>query len=192
MRGVEDPIAPENVDGYRRIRDHSSVTLAAGERAATIFGERELIERELIDVVQPDTGRAGGITQMKKIAAMAEAHHIMLAPHSGSLGPVAEYAALHVLAACPNGLILERIEDDWDGRAKTVIPHPVSRDGFIDVPDGPGLGVDIDEDFVAQWPSEMNVSVPISKDSGSYADGTFDEHVYVQTRWKRGAYFPKD
>ncbi|MBN9062753.1 MAG: isomerase [Rhizobiales bacterium 65-9] len=192
MMWVEDPIAPENVDGYRRIRDHSSVTLAAGERAATIFGERELIERELIDVVQPDTGRAGGITQMKKIAAMAEAHHIMLAPHSGSLGPVAEYAALHVLAACPNGLILERIEDDWDGRAKTVIPHPVSRDGFIDVPDGPGLGVDIDEDFVAQWPSEMNVSVPISKDSGSYADGTFDEHVYVQTRWKRGAYFPKD
>ncbi|GAU87007.1 mandelate racemase/muconate lactonizing enzyme family protein [Bosea sp. BIWAKO-01] len=189
MMWVEDPIAPDNLDGYRRIRDHSAVTLAAGERMATIFGERELIERDLIDVVQPDTGRAGGITQMKKIAAMAEAHHIMLAPHSGSLGPVAEYAALHLLASCPNGLVLERIEDDWDGRAKTVIPHPLSRDGYIDVPDRPGLGVEIDEDFVAQWPSEMNVSIPVTEGAGSYAEGTFREHVYVQTRWKRGTYF---
>jgi galactonate dehydratase len=191
MMWVEEPIAPDNLDGYARIRNHSSVTLAAGERMATIFGERELIERDLIDVVQPDTGRAGGITQMKKIAAMAEAHHIMLAPHSGSLGPVAEYAALHLLASCPNGLVLERIEDDWDGRAKTVIPHPVSRDGYIDVPDRPGLGVEIDEDFVAQWPSEMNVSIPVTEAAGSYAERSFREHVYVQTRWKRGAYFPE-
>ncbi|AMJ63559.1 mandelate racemase/muconate lactonizing enzyme family protein [Bosea sp. PAMC 26642] len=189
---VEDPIAPDNLDGYARIRNHSSVTLAAGERMATIFGERDLIERDLIDVVQPDTGRAGGITQMKKIAAMAEAHHIMLAPHSGSLGPVAEYAALHLLASCPNGLVLERIEDDWEGRAKTVIPHPVARDGYIEVPDRPGLGVEIDEDFVAQWPSEMNVSIPVTEGAGSYAEGTFREHVYVQTRWKRGAYFSEN
>ncbi len=192
MMWVEDPIAPDNLDGYRRIRDHSSVTLAAGERMATIFGERELIERELIDVIQPDTGRAGGITQMKKIAAMAEAHHIMLAPHSGSLGPVAEYAALHLLASCPNGLVLERIEDDWEGRASTVVPHPISRDGYLDVPDRPGLGVEIDEDFVARWPSEMNVSIPVTEAAGAYAEGSFREHLYVQTRWQRGRYFSKD
>ncbi len=192
MMWVEDPIAPENLDGFRRIRDASSITLAAGERQATIFGLRELIERDLVDVVQPDTGRAGGITQMKKIAAMAEAHHIMMAPHSGSLGPVAEYAALHVLAAIPNGLILERIEDDWEGRAQTVIPHPRSKNGYLDVPNAPGLGVEIDEEFVARWPSEMNVSVPVSEAAGSYAEGTFHEHVYVQTRRKRGLYFPKD
>jgi galactonate dehydratase len=150
MMWVEDPIAPDNLEGFRRIREVSGVTLAAGERQATIFGQRELIERELVDVVQPDTGRAGGITQMKKIAAMAEAHHIMVAPHSGSLGPVAEYAALHVLAAIPNGLILERIEDDWEGREKTVIPHPRSKDGHLDVPDAPGLGVEIDPDKLAR------------------------------------------
>ncbi|MBM3601000.1 MAG: mandelate racemase/muconate lactonizing enzyme family protein [Alphaproteobacteria bacterium] len=188
---VEDPIAPENVDGYRRIRDHANVALAAGERMATIFGERDLIERELVDVIQPDTGRAGGITQMKKIAAMAEAHHIMMAPHSGSLGPVAEYAALHILAAIPNGLILERIEDDWEGREKTIIPHPRQENGYLRVPDAPGLGVDIDEDFVRQWPSEMNVSIPVTEKAGSYAEGTFDEQVYVQTRFRRGVYFGK-
>ncbi len=189
---VEDPVAPENLDAFRRVRDATDAPLAAGERSVTIFGLRELIERELVDVVQPDTGRAGGITQMKKIAAMAEAHHIMLAPHSGSLGPVAEYAALHVMAACPNALILERIEDDWEGREKTVIPHPVSESGFLKVPDAPGLGVDIDEAFVAQFPSEANVSVPVSESSGAYAEGTFREHVYVQTRLKRARYFSSE
>ncbi len=103
-------------------------------------------------MIQPDTGRAGGITQMKKIAAMAEAHHIQVAPHSGSLGPVAEYAALHVLAAIPNALILERIDDDWDGRRQTIVPHPEQVDGLIAVPDAPGLGCDIDEDVRGSLP----------------------------------------
>ena len=184
---IEDPIAPDNLDGYKRIRDAAHVPLAAGERMATIFGERELIEHDLIDVIQPDTGRAGGLTQMRKIAAMAEAHHIMMAPHSGSLGPVAEYAALHLLAAIPNGLILERLDADWPGRARTVVPHPVQQDGSIAVPDAPGLGCDIDEDFVARFPSERNVAVPGS--DRSYAPGTHQEHVYVQTRLRRAPYF---
>ncbi|RWX19363.1 mandelate racemase/muconate lactonizing enzyme family protein [Rhizobium hidalgonense] len=184
---VEDPIAPENIEGYRRIRDAAYVPLAAGERSANIFGERELIEKELVDVIQPDTGRAGGITQMKKIAAMAEAHHIQMAPHSGSLGPVAEYAALHLLAAIPNGLILERLDDDWDGRRQTIVPHPQQVDGLIAVPDGPGLGCDIDEAFVARFPSSGNVSVPQA--AGAYNPGTDNEHVYVQTRVARRSYF---
>jgi galactonate dehydratase len=186
---LEDPIPPENLDGYARIRAAADIPLAAGERMATVFGLRELIERNLVDVVQPDTGRAGGITQMKKIAAMAEAHHIMMAPHSGSLGPVAEYAALHLLAAIPNALILERLEDDWPGRAQTVIPHPKAVDGFIAVPNAPGLGVEIDEDFVARHPSMGNVSVPASEESNDYLPGTFGEHVYVQTRLGRGRLF---
>jgi galactonate dehydratase len=185
---VEDPLAPENLDGYERIRQHANVPLAAGERMATIFGERELIERELVDVIQPDTGRAGGVTQMRKIAAMAEAHHIMLAPHSGSLGPVAEYAALHILAAVPNGLILERLEYDWAGRAEVIVPNPVQKDGFITVPDAPGLGCDIDEEFVAKFPSVANVGVPIDK-VGSYQPSTDGEYVYVQMRLRRGRYF---
>jgi galactonate dehydratase len=186
---MEDPVAPENLQGLQRIRDHVHVPLAAGERSATIFGERELIEKELVDVIQPDTGRAGGITQMKKIAAMAEAHHIMMAPHSGSLGPVAEYAALHVLAAIPNALILERIEDDWEGRRNVILPYPEQTGGFLKVPDAPGLGCDIDEAFVRSLPSEGNISVPVQPGAKSYAPGTYQENVYTQTRLSRGRYF---
>ncbi|KGD96994.1 MULTISPECIES: mandelate racemase/muconate lactonizing enzyme family protein [Rhizobium/Agrobacterium group] len=186
---VEDPIAPDNIEGYRRIRDAAHIPLASGERTATIFGERQLIEEELVDVIQPDTGRAGGITQMKKIAAMAEAHHIQMAPHSGSLGPVAEYAALHVLASIPNALILERIDDDWEGRQHVIVPHPVQEGGSIAVPDAPGLGCDIDEEFVARFPSEGNVSVPVQESGNSYNPGTYGERLYIQTRLSRRHYF---
>ena len=182
---MEDAVPPEHLDSYARIRDAVAIPLAAGERSANIWGLRPLIERELVDVVQPDTGRCGGITQMKKIAAMAEAHGIMLAPHSGSLGPIAEYAALHVMAAVPNALMLERVEIDWPGRNDVITPAPRQVDGFLAVPDAPGLGVDIVEAEVAKYPSQRNVGLG----KGDYAAGTAEEFVYVQTRLKRGGYF---
>src|SRR5262249_36843166 len=99
---LEDAIAPDNVDGYKRIRDQLAIPLAAGERMASIWGLRPLIEQELVDVVQPDTGRAGGIGQLRKIAAMAEAHYTSVAPPSRSPRPVAENAAADFLAAHPH------------------------------------------------------------------------------------------
>ena len=178
---MEDPVAPEQTDAYARIRDAVAIPLAAGERLATIWGLRPLIERDLVDVVQPDTGRAGGITVLKKIAAMAEAHGIMLAPHSGSLGPIAEYAALHVLAAVPNALMLERVEIDWAVRPTVITPAPVTIDGHIAVPTAPGLGVDIVESEIARYPSQRNVGLG----KGDYAPGTEGSAVYVQSRLGR-------
>jgi galactonate dehydratase len=182
---MEDAVPPEQLESHARVRNAVAVPLAAGERLATIWGLRPLIERELVDVIQPDTGRAGGITQMKKLAAMAEAHGIMLAPHSGSLGPVAEYAALHVMAAVPNALMLERVEIDWPGRTEVITPVPQQVDGHLAVPDAPGLGVDIVEEAVARYPSRMNVGMG----KGDYEPGTESEFVYVQTRLRRGRYF---
>ena len=178
---MEDPVAPEQTDAYQRIRDAVAIPLAAGERLATIWGLRPLIERELVDVVQPDTGRSGGITVLKKIAAMAEAHGIMLAPHSGSLGPIAEYAALHVLAAVPNALMLERVEIDWAGRPTVITAAPATIDGHIAVPTAPGLGVDIVESEIAKYPSSRNVGLG----KGDYAAGSEAESVYVQSRFGR-------
>ncbi|MBM3958391.1 MAG: mandelate racemase/muconate lactonizing enzyme family protein [SAR202 cluster bacterium] len=182
----EDPVAPENVEALARVQDSVDIPIAAGERLSHIWGARQLIERELVDVLQPDTGRAGGITQMKKLAALCEGHYILMAPHSGSLGPVAEFAALHVMAAIPNALILERVEDDVPIRYKVIEPVLKQEKGYLKVPDAPGLGVDINEELVKANPSKGNVSVPGDPADGAYEPGTFDEHVYFQQRYRRG------
>ena len=183
----EDPVPPDNMDALRRVQDNVDIPIAAGERHSHIWGVRPLIEDEIVDVVQPDTGRIGGISQMMKIAAMAEAHYISVAPHSGSLGPIAEYAAIHIMAAIPNALILERVHDDVPVRYDLTMPHIPTVDGYIEVPDRPGLGVDIDEDVVAANPSHGNTTTSGEEGDGHYEPGTWDEHVYVQTRFSRQA-----
>tara|TARA_B100000029_G_scaffold437665_1_gene452999 strand:- start:328 stop:1524 length:1197 start_codon:yes stop_codon:yes gene_type:complete len=183
----EDPVPPDNVDALRRVQDNVDIPIAAGERHSHIWGVRRLIEEEIVDVVQPDTGRIGGISQMMKIAAMAEAHYISVAPHSGSLGPIAEYAAIHVLAAIPNALILERVHDDVPVRYDVTLPHIDTVNGHIEVPDKPGLGVDIDEDVALAHPSKGNTTTPGKEGDGNYEPGTYDEHLYVQTRYRRQA-----
>jgi galactonate dehydratase len=181
----EDPVAPEDLNALARVRDAVNVPLAAGERVSTIWGIQPYIERGLVDVIQPDTGRAGGITQMRKMATMAEGHYITLAPHSGSLGPVAEFAALHVMATIPNALMLERLEFDWEGRDTVITPTPKVVDGHMKVPDAPGLGVDIVVEEILKYPSRRNVR-EIGLDNGTaYALGTASEVPYFQTRFER-------
>lgn len=185
----EDPVAPENLDAFQRVRDGTSVPLAAGERVSTIWGMLPYIERDLVDVIQPDTGRFGGITQMRKIAAIAEPHFISIAPHSGSLGPVAEFAAIHLMATIPNALMLERVETDWEGRGRVIDASPSLSDGQLLVPDAPGLGVDIVEDEIAKHPSMLNVVIRPTE--GNYESGTAHEAPFFQPRrgrnrmWRR-------
>jgi galactonate dehydratase len=181
----EDPVAPEDLDALARVRDAINVPLAAGERVSTIWGIQPYIERGLVDVIQPDTGRAGGITQMRKMAAMAEGHYITLAPHSGSLGPVAEFAALHVMATIPNALMLERLEFDWEGRDDVITPALKVVDGHMKVPDAPGLGVDIVIEEILKYPSRRNVRAISPDDGTAYALGTAHEVPYFQTRFER-------
>ena len=183
----EDPAAPENLDALERIRDAVDIPLAAGERVSNLWAMRPYVERELVDIIQPDTGRAGGITQMRKMAAMAEAHYMMVPPHSGSLGPIAEFAALHVMATIPNALMLERVEFDWFGRYDVVSPVLKVEDGHLPVPEAPGLGVEIIEDEIAKYPSEVNVSAHPEDDGESCVLGTAAESVYFQTRHGRRA-----
>ncbi len=171
----EDPVAPEDIESIAKVAAAVNLPIAAGERHATIWGTRELIEREIVDVIQPDTGRAGGLLQMKKMAAMAEAHYITFAPHDGSLGPVAEMAAVHLCATLPNFLILEHLEDDVPQRYEVMQPQPTIVNGFMLVPDAPGLGIDIVEEAIAHYPSEGNVSVPSAA----------DDYLYVKARTQR-------
>jgi galactonate dehydratase len=177
----EDPVPPENVDAIAKLAAKISVPLACGERSATIYGFRELIEREIPDVIQPDMGRAGGFSQMKKIAAMAEAHHIMVAPHDGSNGPIAEAAAVHLLAAIPNCLILEHLADDVPWRYQVATELPVVN-GHIEVPTRPGLGIELDEEACLAHPGQGNSASP---------SATTLDAMYVQSRSRRRRLFQK-
>ena len=183
---LEEPVAPDDLTGWKRVRDKLDLPLAGGERLATLAEMRPFIEQGLLDVVQPDTGRFGGLTQMKKLAAMAEAASVMLAPHSGSLGPVAEFAVVHLLGAIPNGLILERLQPEWSGRAETIQTALKVEAGQVEVPQGAGLGVTINAAFVADHPSERNVAIA----SGGWNDGTEDEFTLTQARRPRARLFP--
>lgn len=174
----EDPVAPEDIESIARVADAVDLPIAAGERHSHLHGARQLIEREIVDVIQPDTGRAGGLLQMKKIAAMAEAHYITMAPHSGSLGPVAEFACLHLLASIPNYLIMEHLEDDVPQRYEVIDTQPEIVGGHILVPDKPGLGVDIVEDAIAHYPSQGNISPP----------NPAEEMVYFRARRNRASW----
>jgi galactonate dehydratase len=179
----EDPVPPENVDALARVSEAINVPLAAGERYTSLWGFREIIEREIVDVVQPDMGRAGGFLQMKKIAAMAEAHHIAVAPHDGSLGPVAEAAAVHLLASIPNCLILEHLEDDVPWRYEMATPLKVTN-SQIEIPTRPGLGIEFNPEVALAHPAERNLAPP---------SDALVERTYVQPRPRRSRlYRPRD
>ncbi len=126
-------------------------------------------------------GRAGGVLQMKKIAAMAEAHHIQMAPHDGSNGPVCEAAAVQLLATIPNCLILEHRADDVPWRSEICTPlEPV--DSHIAVPTVPGLGIEFHEEVALAHPGGANVGRP----SEAMVDA-----MYVQPRPRRRRLFER-
>ena len=165
---IEDPVPPENLEGLVKVKSGLKTSIAAGERWATIYGFRDLIEREAVDIIQPDMGRVGGITQLKKVCGMAEAHFISVAPHDGSNGPVAEAAALHVCTSIPNFLILEHLADDLPLRQEVATPIEVE-DGYMEAPSKPGLGVELDEEVaVKNKPEKPNISVPPHKAEKPY------------------------
>ena len=93
---------------------------------------------------------------MKKLAAIAEAHQVMVAPHQGSLGPVAEMAAIHLLSTLPNYLIHEYRRLDVPQPYEVMLGQPVIEDGHLLVPDRPGLGVDLDEEVIERYPAHGN------------------------------------
>lgn len=160
LKFIEEPVAPEDEESMKYIRDNLDVPIAAGERLADLSQFASLISGKYIDVVQPDTGRAGGLLNMKKIAAIAESHFVNVAPHSGSLGPVAEVAAVHLLASIPNCMYLERFADDWAQR-NTILDSPlVFEQGFFWVPDKPGLGIELLDEEIVKYPSGSNVRTP--------------------------------
>ena len=127
-----------------RVRSHTSIPIAAGERLTNKVEFAQLIAASAVDILQPDLGRCGGLLEGKKIAAISEAHGLQIAPHCYS-GPIVAAANLQLAACTPNFLILEAIKD-WGGFHAELLKTPLRfEDGHTIVPPGPGLGVGLDE-----------------------------------------------
>ena len=147
----EKPTQPDDIESLARVRAANLTTdLATGERLYSKWDYLPLLERRLVDVIQPDLCHAGGITECKKIAALAEAYYVQVAPHNPQ-GPLSTAAAAHLAMAIPNFLILEYVRQE-PYRDQLLREAWAVKDGHLHVPDRPGLGVELDEAVVAANP----------------------------------------
>ena len=146
----EEPVPPQNLEALKKVSDHVNIPIATGERLLTKFDFAELLPLHAVDLIQPDIMYAGGILEVKKIAAMAEAYYVGIQPHN-CYGPFATIAALHLDTCTPNFLIQEGGIREWLQDA-TIGDFPVQTKGYFGVPPGPGLGVAMNEDWLAANP----------------------------------------
>lgn len=141
---IEEPVFPDDIDGYELIRRSQPIPLAGGESEFGIFGFRELLSRRALDIVQPDVARIGGYTAAKRLGALVHAHNVKYAPHTGFSCGLAQVASMHLAASVPN---LWRIEWMWIGNPLSEVfeqPLPQPKDGVLTLPAGPGLGLEPD------------------------------------------------
>ncbi|HBH54566.1 MAG TPA: hypothetical protein DDY91_22005 [Planctomycetaceae bacterium] len=143
---IEEPGVPGNIEIFKRLKEKIDIPLATGERDRTIYEMIPYLHERCIDILQPDCCHTGGISQMKKIATLAEAYYVPLAPHCTAtfLGIA---ASLHVVSAIPLFLIHEFYPENagFNLPGVTRMPYELDAEGYIGLPPGPGLGVEVDE-----------------------------------------------
>jgi galactonate dehydratase len=149
----EEPVPPENLDALAEVKSRIRIPVAAGERVFSRWDYQRFFRLNCADFVQPDLSHVGGIGEVKKIAAQAEANHIAICPHNPS-GPVANAATLQIAASTPNFHLLETMAVDIPWR-KDICNEKVSFiDGQMTIPALPGLGIDLNEEAIAEHPYE--------------------------------------
>lgn len=134
LKWIEEPLLPDDIDGLLRIREQVDIMITGGEHEYTRWGFRELIERRAVDVVQPDIYRAGGLSELRKIAAMAAAHGLPVIPH-GVGAPT-----YHFIMATPNAPVAEFVDIFAQGGELMLEGEPVPACGYVDLTDEPGFG----------------------------------------------------
>jgi L-alanine-DL-glutamate epimerase-like enolase superfamily enzyme len=142
---LEEPVPAENMDALAQVRAATSTVICTGENQYTRFEFLSLLQRQATDVIMPDLAKAGGIMESKRIADLADAFYVPVAPHNVS-SPLGMMAACHVMSAIPNFLVLEYHARDvpwWEDLCTGV--KPFVSDGWMTVPDRPGIGVELDD-----------------------------------------------
>jgi L-alanine-DL-glutamate epimerase-like enolase superfamily enzyme len=151
---IEEPVATDDIDGSARVADALATPIAGYETEIGLYGFRELITRRAVDIVQPDIAWAGGFSECRRIAALAQAHHLMVAPHAFA-SAVTLAASLHFIASIPNGLVLE-FDQNPNGLRDELLKEPIhiEPDGMIRLPERPGLGIELDRGAVERYRAE--------------------------------------
>ena len=154
----EEPISPENVEGYAALANALDIRIAAGEADFMHYGAVEFLRRRAIDIIQPNLSRVGGVTEGRRIAALASAFHIPYAPHTGSCSAVCLAATLQFSAALPNFLTFEYMQSDWSKNQPNPLRHnllkkpaEIFEDGHMLIPNSPGIGAELNEDVVDRY-----------------------------------------
>ncbi|MER9106289.1 galactonate dehydratase [Mesorhizobium sp. M0848] len=152
---IEEPVLSENREALKEIAALGSTPIALGERLYSRWDFKSVFEEGVVDIIQPDLSHAGGITECRKIAAMAEAYDVAVAPHC-PLGPIALAACLQLDAVSYNCFIQEQSLGIHYNAANDLLDYAANKDvfryedGYVAIPDGPGLGVEIDEEYVKE------------------------------------------
>jgi len=149
----EEPIPPDDKAGLAWVRQKIDVAVSGGERLYNRFDYAEFLRLQCADYWQPDVSHAGGILEMRKIAAMGECHYIPFCPHNPS-GPVANAATLQLAACVQNFYLLETMDSDVPYRKEISTEVTIFKDGNMYIPGKPGLGIDINEQVIAKYPYE--------------------------------------
>lgn len=148
----EDPILPDNFDAMALVAENIHIPIATGERLHTIWEFEALLRRGAVQYVRPDVCMAGGLSHAKKIAALAEAHHVGVVPHN-PLSPVSTAACLQLAACIPNFALQEYPRGENEPpKSEIVKGTPKLENGFLIIPDKPGIGVELAEDAAERYP----------------------------------------
>jgi D-galactarolactone cycloisomerase len=148
---IEEPVATDDIDGSAEVARALGTAIAGYETEVGLYGFRELIARGAVDIVQPDIAWSGGFSECRRIAAFAQAHHRMVAPHAFATA-VTLVASLHLAAAIPNALLLEFDQNPHALRDELLKePLAADRDGFVRLPERPGLGIELDPNALDRY-----------------------------------------
>lgn len=151
---IEEPVPPENFRALAKVSDQVRIPVATGERVHDRIEYRELFHQQAADIIQPDIGHFGGMLETRKVAATAQTHYVLVAPHNVG-GPVLTAANLHIAAGTTNFKIQEYFNDFADAHVTQAAPGlPDVVDGHFRLPDAPGLGVELDVDFIREYPAQ--------------------------------------
>lgn len=163
----EDPILPDNFDAMELVAQHINIPIATGERLHTIYEFEMLLKRGAVQYVRPDVCLCGGLTHAKKIAALAEAHHVGVVPHN-PLSPVSTAACLQLAACIPNFALLEYPGGEGEPPKSEIVKRPMElQGGFLIVPDTPGIGIELAEAAREKYPYR-----PVEVETRLHVDGS--------------------